>query len=29
MRVLGYKAVPLETMLRDCFDWMRSEGLLG
>jgi nucleoside-diphosphate-sugar epimerase len=29
MRVLGYKAVPLETMLRDCFDWMKKEGLLS
>jgi dihydroflavonol-4-reductase len=28
-RVLGYKAVPLETMLRDCFDWMKREGLLS
>jgi dihydroflavonol-4-reductase len=22
---LGYKTVPLETMVRDCFDWLRAE----
>jgi dihydroflavonol-4-reductase len=29
VRELGYRAVPLETMLRDCFEWMQSEGLLA
>jgi nucleoside-diphosphate-sugar epimerase len=29
MRVLGYRAVPLETMLRECFEWMKNEGLLS
>ena len=23
---LGYKTVPLETMVRDCFDWLRAES---
>ncbi len=27
--VLGFRAVPLETMLRDCFEWMQAEGLLA
>lgn len=25
-RELGYKIVPLETMVRDCYDWMTAEG---
>lgn len=25
-RDLGYKVVPLETMVRDCYDWMVAEG---
>jgi nucleoside-diphosphate-sugar epimerase len=29
IRELGYRAVPLEAMLRDCFEWMQSEGLLA
>jgi nucleoside-diphosphate-sugar epimerase len=29
IRVLDYRAVPLETMLRECFEWMQSEGLLS
>jgi nucleoside-diphosphate-sugar epimerase len=29
MRVLDYRAVPLETMLRECFEWMQKEGLLA
>ena len=23
---LGYKTVPLETMVKDCYDWMVAEG---
>ena len=26
---LGYKAVPLATMLKDCHHWMIQTGLLG
>ncbi len=26
---LGYRPVPLRAMLEDCFDWMKSEGLLS
>jgi nucleoside-diphosphate-sugar epimerase len=29
MRVLDYRAVPLETMLRECIEWMQKEGLLA
>jgi nucleoside-diphosphate-sugar epimerase len=29
IRVLDYRAVPLETMVRECFDWMQKEGLLA
>ena len=25
-RELGYKIVPLKTMVKDCFDWMKAEG---
>jgi nucleoside-diphosphate-sugar epimerase len=25
MTELGYKTIPLETMVRDCFDWLRAE----
>ncbi len=28
-RELGYRSVPLETMLEDCHRWMLEEGLLG
>jgi dihydroflavonol-4-reductase len=28
IRELGYEAVPLETMLREAYDWLKSEGLL-
>jgi dihydroflavonol-4-reductase len=28
-RELGYRPVPLETILTDCYDWLRSEGLLA
>ena len=27
-RELGYRAVPLRTMLEDCYRWMQAEGLL-
>jgi len=27
-RVLGYKTVPLETMVRESIDWLREEGLI-
>jgi nucleoside-diphosphate-sugar epimerase len=27
-RELGYRKAPLETMLRDCHEWMSAEGLL-
>jgi nucleoside-diphosphate-sugar epimerase len=25
-RDLGFKVVPLEVMVRDCYDWMVAEG---
>ena len=25
-RELGFKVVPLEVMVKDCYDWMRAEG---
>ena len=28
VRELGYRAVPLRTMLEDCYRWMQAEGLL-
>lgn len=28
-RELDFNPVPLKTMLEDCYQWMRSEGLLG
>ena len=28
-RELGYRSVPLQTMLEDCHRWMLAEGLLG
>jgi len=28
IRDLGYKAVPLEEMVRECIDWLRGEGLI-
>lgn len=28
IRELGYAAVPLETMLREAYDWLESEGML-
>ncbi len=28
IRELGYEAVPLETTLREAYDWLKSEGLL-
>jgi nucleoside-diphosphate-sugar epimerase len=28
MRELGYEAVPLEAMLRESYEWLRSEGLV-
>lgn len=28
IRELGYEAVPLETMLREAYEWLKSEGLL-
>ena len=28
VRELGYRAVPLRTMLEDCYRWMLAEGLL-
>jgi nucleoside-diphosphate-sugar epimerase len=28
VRELGYRAVPLRTMLEDCYRWMEAEGLL-
>ena len=28
VRELGYRAVPLRTMLEDCYRWMQGEGLL-
>lgn len=28
IRELGYKAVPLEQMLREAYEWLRDEGLL-
>ena len=27
VRELGYRAVPLRTMLEDCYRWMLAEGL--
>jgi nucleoside-diphosphate-sugar epimerase len=29
VRELGYRAVPLRTMLEDCYRWMEAEGLLA
>lgn len=29
VRALGYRPVPLETMLRDCHEWMSSAGMLS
>jgi hypothetical protein len=29
MRELGYRAVPLGEMVRDCVAWLATEGLLG
>ncbi len=29
IRELGYRAVPLEQMLRECWEWMTAEGLLS
>jgi len=26
---LGYRIVPLEVMVEDCYRWMRDEGLVG
>jgi nucleoside-diphosphate-sugar epimerase len=23
---LGYKVVPLKTLVKDCYDWMKAEG---
>ena len=28
VRELGYRPVPLRTMLEDCYRWMQAEGLL-
>ena len=28
IRELGYRVVPLRTMLDDCYQWMVAEGLL-
>ena len=28
VRELGYRPVPLRTMLEDCYAWMQTEGLL-
>jgi nucleoside-diphosphate-sugar epimerase len=28
VRELGYRGVPLRTMLEDCYHWMEAEGLL-
>jgi nucleoside-diphosphate-sugar epimerase len=28
IRELGYEAVPLETMLREAYEWLKGEGLL-
>jgi nucleoside-diphosphate-sugar epimerase len=28
MRELGYRAVPLRDMVRDCVNWLAAEGLL-
>jgi nucleoside-diphosphate-sugar epimerase len=25
-RELGYRVVPLQTMVKDCYDWMLAEG---
>ena len=29
IRELGYEAVPLEDMMRESFDWLKAEGLVG
>jgi dihydroflavonol-4-reductase len=29
MKELGYEAVPLEEMLRESYEWLRGEGLVG
>ena len=29
MRELGYRPAPIETMLKDCIDWMVAENLIG
>ena len=29
MRELGYRPAPVETMLKDCIDWMVAENLIG
>ena len=29
MRELGYRTAPIETMLKDCIDWMVAENLIG
>ena len=28
MRELGYRAVPLETMVRNCYEWLAAEGFV-
>ncbi len=28
-RELGFRTVPLETMVKDCYDWLLAEGKLG
>jgi hypothetical protein len=29
MHELGYRPAPIETMLKDCIDWMVAENLIG
>jgi len=29
MRELGFQIVPLRTMVKDCYEWMKKEGQLG
>ena len=29
MRELGYRPASIETMLKDCIDWMVAENLIG